>query len=270
MATGSMSTPVSLVIDVPAVGAGPLSGPLIFGGWCFSTAGPISTISYGIDGATWGYAVYGNARQDVAAAQPGDTVGVDVGWKLNFNTALLANGPHALTIEGKDTEGNSVTVNRVFQVENAPADPTEPTQPVRPPAAVSGITLSSLAINGAGDLIATYSDGSTKDLGHVIGQPGSPGPQGPTGAIGQSAPTTTFISAEEYDGAEPNGIGVIDGVNTIFQLSHQPIDIVALVFWGGSKKRIGIDYALNGQVLQTVAPIPASMAGTLTVWYWHS
>jgi hypothetical protein len=269
-----MSGPILLTIDIPALGSS-ISGTLTFAGWTLSRAGAIVKVTYAI--AVWGLATYGISREDVAAANP-EAIGVpNVGWEVpGFNSANLANGTHTLTIEATDSAGNVFSVARAFTVSNDPSASTS--EPVGSPAPVTsahaGPYVISLAVAN-GDLIATFSNGSTQTLALPLGAQGPPGPagqpgtQGPQGPPGEAPPSTTFTSIEDYDGPAPKGIGVIDGTNMNFELSFAPVDVIPLVFWGGVKRKRGADYALNGQSLQTDQPIPASMAGTLMVWYWH-
>jgi Tectonin domain len=130
----------------------------------------------------------------------------------------------------------------------------------------SGVGVASVSEDSQGNLVVTFTDGSE----HVVG-PLPVGPEGPP------APATTFISIEEYDGAEappsPNCLGVVDGANTVFTLSHPPI-FIPLIFEelpntsGFVNLEIGNQLALNGQQIN-FANAPA-LGTRLKVWYAYT
>ena len=75
------------------------------------------------------------------------------------------------------------------------------------PPPTKGIT--SAAVDGSGDLIITYSDGSTLNAGHVVGADGATGATGNTGApgldgtngtdgLGTGQTSITFVTAVDF------------------------------------------------------------------------
>jgi|GEM_PF-3353066 len=71
-------------------------------------------------------------------------------------------------------------------------------------------------INGSGHLILTETNGSTIDLGNVIGSQGPVGPQGPTGPQGASANVTAGTATTLPYGNSPTVTNVGTTQNAVF------------------------------------------------------
>ncbi len=102
----ALGNPVTVGIDVPGALSSIVQGSLQFKGWAISSDSQISSISLAIDGVTQGSGVYGSPRPDVCAVYTGSPGCPYVGWTLVYDTNLLANGQHTLTVTARVTDAN--------------------------------------------------------------------------------------------------------------------------------------------------------------------
>lgn len=96
-----------------------VSGQWIFGGWSMDSSYPVSNVEIFVDGTDYGPSPYGNNRQDacnVIGNYPGCP---NVGWTVLFNTGLLPDGPHLLTVVSTTSDGRQSTMLQPFIVDNA-------------------------------------------------------------------------------------------------------------------------------------------------------
>lgn len=108
--------PVTVYIDAPGSLNKVVQGVMQFRGWAIANDAQIASISLAIDGVPKGVGNYGVPRPDVCAVYPGRPGCPNVGWMLTYNTNLLANGQHTLTVtanvtgaSGNVTEQGSAT-----------------------------------------------------------------------------------------------------------------------------------------------------------------
>lgn len=111
---------IQFSIDQPSPLTGPISGYTAVYGWAFSTRDVIRNVLISIDGASYGNAVYGLSRPDIAQAYFG--AGLNVGWSFALDSTQLNNGPHKLGVTFEPFPGQGGTVTTWFTVANPPTN----------------------------------------------------------------------------------------------------------------------------------------------------
>lgn len=105
-------------IDTPDTTTSYLGG-VAFGGWAIDHVYPISYVQVSIDGGSIGNAGYGGSRPDVCNAYTTAQSCPNVGYSIWFNTATLSGGNHTITVTAVDSNGDSASSSRTFNVQQA-------------------------------------------------------------------------------------------------------------------------------------------------------
>lgn len=173
-------------IEVPAW-QGTYFGTQTLAGWAIDSTSAIAAVNISIDGVSYGPAQYGLSRPDVCSALGNDPGSPYVGWNFPFDTSLLDDGPHSMTITAITTDSRMSTAMITFSTANE----TGPNLYVDQPAAgnsysgqqsISGWAIDSenrigtvsIAIDGNAFGIASYGI-SRQDVCNVYGNlPGCP------------------------------------------------------------------------------------------------
>ncbi len=116
LANSSSASPIFIGIDTPSAQNSILLGLTSFSGWAIENGAAISKVAIAIDGAPYGTATYGGARDDVCAVYPTDTTCPNVGWTLSVDTTRLADGVHTMTATATGAGQN--TLSAQFAVAN--------------------------------------------------------------------------------------------------------------------------------------------------------
>ncbi|MBV9082164.1 MAG: RICIN domain-containing protein [Acidobacteriaceae bacterium] len=120
-AHGTQLGPPMMSIDVPS-GNPTLSGPQTFSGWAVDSTHAIASVAISIDGTPYGQANYGISRQDVCNVYPG--LGCpNVGWTFSFNTNVLSDGGHTLSVTATTDDSRSRTLTAGFSTSNQSSSP---------------------------------------------------------------------------------------------------------------------------------------------------
>ena len=88
-----------IYVDQPTANSSPLSGVATVNGWALDDQAVFNgPVSISVDGTAIGAATYGLPRPDVCVVYPGRVPCPNVGWSFLFDTAMLPDGPHTLTV----------------------------------------------------------------------------------------------------------------------------------------------------------------------------
>lgn len=115
--TFNVGNPIRVDIDTP--NGTTTSGTATAAGWAISDNAAISSVQISVDGIPSGTANYGLARPDVCQVYSGRAGCPNVGWSYSFNTTLLTNGPHTISVTAITSSGTKGTVSTPFIVSNA-------------------------------------------------------------------------------------------------------------------------------------------------------
>ena len=117
VANEASKNPLQIQIDAPST-ANNIVGTITISGWALSPTSTISNINLYVDGAPIGAATYGAARADVCLVYAGSPGCPNLGWYSIYNTALLTNGQHTLSVTAVTSTGQSSTISEQFNVVN--------------------------------------------------------------------------------------------------------------------------------------------------------
>jgi N-acetylmuramoyl-L-alanine amidase len=117
VANYSVSDPMRIFIESPTTAYG-IYGVIDISGWALDDDSQISSVKIAIDGVPVGTATYGLSRPDVCLAYPGRLGCPNVGWYFFYDTSLVPNGTHILSVTGITTLGQSSTNTEVFTIAN--------------------------------------------------------------------------------------------------------------------------------------------------------
>ena len=142
--TGIIPGNPTVYIDTPSSLSGPFEGLASFVGWAVDNYSPIVSVNAIVDGAPRGAAAYGANRADVCQSMPHGDGCPNVGWTLTFDTGLISNGSHSLSMTATTADGRSSTVSASFTVANWSSTGNAMTIVIDKPAAggpaLSGVT----------------------------------------------------------------------------------------------------------------------------------
>ncbi len=185
----SSGSKMLISIDQPANQSSVLTGKVQFAGWALGDTGPITTVTYNIDGIPYGAAIYGSSRADVCALYQNRTGCPTVGWSFLFDTTLLGDGFHSVDIMAVSTTGQSHTATASFAVANALPpmricidSPSTQNGPLTGPATFAGWAIDDFApigsiavsIDGVPQGSASYGDGRPDVCAVYPGRAGCP------------------------------------------------------------------------------------------------
>ncbi|HEX8252266.1 MAG TPA: hypothetical protein VF846_03880 [Thermoanaerobaculia bacterium] len=101
-----------------------IGGNVLFRGWALATRGSIVAVEVIVDGNYVGQAEYGFPRADIGDQYPHIINADNSGWMFNFDTRLLTNSRHRLTVRTLDNRGRRNEIGSVdFYVTNNNAQP---------------------------------------------------------------------------------------------------------------------------------------------------
>jgi len=118
------ANPLFGIIDTPNANT-TVAGTFTTSGWALSTASgdPVTSVSFKVDGTSFGNATYGTSRPDVCALVAGAAGCPNVGWTGSLNSGLLGNGVHILEITMSTAAGRRASTNTAFSVSNPNSGP---------------------------------------------------------------------------------------------------------------------------------------------------
>jgi uncharacterized protein (TIGR03437 family) len=118
IANWTSPSPTLISIDRPNSQSGAFAGTASFGGWALNPNAAVTAVSIMIDGISYGSAILGGTRTDVCASYPNAPGCPNVGWNFAFDTTLLANGTHTVSVTATTATGQSSTNSSSFVVQN--------------------------------------------------------------------------------------------------------------------------------------------------------
>ncbi|HYK01474.1 MAG TPA: hypothetical protein VE974_06940 [Thermoanaerobaculia bacterium] len=96
-----------------------VGGDVVFRGWALEDQSQIAAIEVIVDGNFVGVAQYGFPRADVGDQYPHISNSDNSGWAFQFDTRLLSNARHRLTVRTVDSQGHRTEIGSVdFYVAN--------------------------------------------------------------------------------------------------------------------------------------------------------
>ncbi|HEX8616472.1 MAG TPA: Ig-like domain-containing protein [Thermoanaerobaculia bacterium] len=96
-----------------------IGGTVVFRGWALEDQSNIAAVEVIVDGNFVGTAQYGFPRADVGDQYPHIINSDNSGWSFTFDTRLLSNARHRLTVRTVDSQGNRSEIGSVdFYVAN--------------------------------------------------------------------------------------------------------------------------------------------------------
>jgi len=113
-AFGAAAGDVRLTLEAPADGVA-YTGVSNLRGWAVSSAG-IDRVELYIDGIYRTDIPYGGKRNDVGDAFPQYPGADKAGFSMAFNMNNLANGPHRITVQAVDNDGDRAEAAATFEV----------------------------------------------------------------------------------------------------------------------------------------------------------
>lgn len=119
--SSAVAAPPRLDIDNPADGQH-VSGLFNVLGWAVGITAPIDYVEVSFDGQSPTPAGYGGTREDVGRSFPDIPDANLSGYALGFNSRLLTNGVHRLTVRAVDMNGEAASRSVRFLVSNAPGE----------------------------------------------------------------------------------------------------------------------------------------------------
>ena len=117
IANGTIVDPVQVSIDNPATGL-TATGTIGLYGWAISDEAAINSVSVSVDGVSYGNATYGSGRPDVCNAFPNRLGCPNVGWSSVFDTTLVPDGLHTLTMTATAANGQRRSQSTKFTASN--------------------------------------------------------------------------------------------------------------------------------------------------------
>jgi hypothetical protein len=112
-------TPINIDIDTPRDDTQtPYTGSVVFGGWLYNSSLPIQSVTVTVDGIPLPNVGIHVSRHDVCTSTSVSPDCPNVGWNIFFDTSLLSNDIHTLTVTGTTTSGQSYAVSRQFTSSN--------------------------------------------------------------------------------------------------------------------------------------------------------
>lgn len=118
IANWTSPNPTRIAIDRPSSQTPAFTVLGSFGGWVLNPNSAIAAVSIAIDGVPFGNAIIGGARTDVCNANPNSPGCPNVGWNFAFDSTLLSNGTHTLSVTATTAAGQSSTHSSSFIVGN--------------------------------------------------------------------------------------------------------------------------------------------------------
>ncbi len=122
VANWTSSNPMRASIHFRTAQSG-LHGPVAVGGWVIDQFDSISAVKVAIDGVLFGSAGYGALRADVCGIFVGAAGCPNVGWNFMFDSTLVSDGPHVLSITASTAGGRTSTFTSDFETHNATSNP---------------------------------------------------------------------------------------------------------------------------------------------------
>jgi hypothetical protein len=117
VANYTAGNPLIITIDTPTSEFG-LYGTLNISGWATLANDRISEVNIAVDGIPLGTAAYGGTRADVCLVTSSPSC-PNVGWYFSgFNTQLLPNGAHTLSVTAVTALGQTSTVSEQITIAN--------------------------------------------------------------------------------------------------------------------------------------------------------
>jgi uncharacterized protein (TIGR03437 family) len=110
-------SPFTVDVDVPSNGA-TISGTILAAGWAFDANAKVTSIQILVDGNLYGSANIGVSRADVCSSYPGEPGCPNLGWNINLQTTLFADGAHTLGVQAYGADGLHYTYGVPFIVAN--------------------------------------------------------------------------------------------------------------------------------------------------------
>lgn len=110
--TVANSTAVTVAIDSPGSQNNIVQGVAAFSGWAISNDSVVTSVSVFVDGVPKGVGNYGLPRPDVCTVYPGRPGCPNVGWRLFFDTSLVADGQHMLMVSATVTDSNGAVTEQ--------------------------------------------------------------------------------------------------------------------------------------------------------------
>ncbi|HEY7212038.1 MAG TPA: hypothetical protein VH477_17320 [Bryobacteraceae bacterium] len=110
--------PTRIAIDRPNAQTPPFTGIGTFGGWALNRNSAIVAMTIAIDGISYGSAMLGGNRPDACASNPTAPGCPNVGWNFAFDSTLLANGTHTVSVTATTAAGQTSTSSSSFSVGN--------------------------------------------------------------------------------------------------------------------------------------------------------
>ncbi|HTU44542.1 MAG TPA: hypothetical protein VMF91_05745 [Bryobacteraceae bacterium] len=118
VANWSTPDPIRIGIDNPSAQNSGYFGTVNFGGWALDVDTPIASVQVAVDGTPVGIAAYGGSRPD-ACAKNGNPPGCpNVGWGIDLDTTLFADGDHTLDVTAISATGQRSTSSASFTIIN--------------------------------------------------------------------------------------------------------------------------------------------------------
>ncbi len=111
-------SPFTVDVDVPFTGT-TVSGAVVAAGWVFDANAVVTGVQILVDGSLYGSANIGVYRPDVCTVYPGEPGCPNVGWNINLQTTLFADGAHTLQVRASGADGLHYTYGVPFMVSNS-------------------------------------------------------------------------------------------------------------------------------------------------------
>jgi len=112
-------TPITIDIDTPRDDLTfTYTGSVIFGGWLYNGSLSIQSVTVTVDGVPFPNVSIHGSRTDVCTSTSVSPDCPNVGWSMIFDTSLLSNDVHTITVTGTTTSGQSYAISRQFTTSN--------------------------------------------------------------------------------------------------------------------------------------------------------